>query len=88
VEHIVAVTKSKAYAFSRKERHFANLFGFSDAILAGMVYGLNEKKSLKEALALGSMAGYITIQRQEKFCSDLEKITEGISGLHIKELEI
>jgi 1-phosphofructokinase len=88
VENIVVVTRTAAYVFNKKDKHTANLLGFSDAIVAGVAYGLEQNISIKEALCLGCSAGFKTIEKNEKYCTNLEKVKENVANLNIKELTL
>jgi 1-phosphofructokinase family hexose kinase len=89
VENIVAITnEKKAYVFSQKDLKLANLIGFSDAIIAGVAYGIQSNMSIKEMLCFGCVAGYTTIERNQKYCADLKKIKERVASLQIEELSL
>ncbi|MFC1770443.1 1-phosphofructokinase family hexose kinase [Candidatus Margulisiibacteriota bacterium] len=88
IKNIVAITHKKAYVFSSKELHPANLLGFNDAIVSGLTYGLEKKKNLKDALSLGCSAGFITIETNEKFCLEPKKIEAYLPRLETKEIAL
>lgn len=88
VTDIVAVARGKAYVFSQPDLHYAHLLGFSGAIIAGFVYGSMQQKPLRDALSLGSMAGYACVSEQDKFCDFLEILEQHPPPLHIHELAL
>jgi 1-phosphofructokinase family hexose kinase len=88
IEYVVAITRKKAFIFSHKNLHTANLLGFNDAIVSGIVYGLENDMEIREALLMGSMAGYKTIKKNEKYCSDLDKIIKSKENITIEEIDL
>lgn len=71
VTQIVAVTTDRAMIFVPEEPSYVNLFGFNDAIAAGIVHGLNQQQSFYEAMLFGCAFGYAVSQEKEKSWPEL-----------------
>jgi len=88
VESIVAIKRERAFVISQPKPHFANLLGFSDAIISGLVYGLEQNKPFKEAFSLGCAAGYTNLESQKKFCVNLENVMQRAGELRVEEIPL
>jgi 1-phosphofructokinase len=88
VESIVAIKRERAFVISQPKPHFANLLGFSDAIISGLVYGLEQNKPFKEAFSLGCAAGYTSLESQKKFCVNLENVMQRAGELRVEEIPL
>jgi 1-phosphofructokinase len=71
VTQIVAVTPDRAMIFVPDDPNYMNLFGFNDAIAAGIVHGLSRKKSIFEAMLFGCAFGFAVSQEKEKSWPEL-----------------
>ena len=53
---------------------FQNLVGADDALLAGLIYKLDQKAAVEEALRFGMAAAILSAESREKLCRDPAKI--------------
>ncbi len=71
---VVAVTRNRAMVFKPDDPSYVNLFGFSNAIVAGIVYGMSRQKSFQDAMYYGCALGYAVTQEREKSCPKLDVV--------------
>ncbi|HPX56777.1 MAG TPA: PfkB family carbohydrate kinase [Syntrophales bacterium] len=71
---LVAVTRNRAMIFKPDDSSYVNLFGFSNAIVAGIVYGMSHQKSFQEAMYYGCAFGYAVTREREKSSPNLDVI--------------
>jgi len=71
---VVAVTRNRAMVFKPDDPSYVNLFGFSNAIVAGIVYGMSRQKSFQDAIYYGCALGYAVTQEREKSCPKLDVV--------------
>ncbi len=87
VGEIVAITRQGSRIFRRRDLHPANLLGFTDAVVAGLLYGLEDGRSLPEALAWASAAGFAVGEQETKFDLTMKYVEEALSLLEVEEIE-
>jgi len=74
VTQIVAVTSNQAMIFTPDDPSYINLFGFNDAIAAGIVYGMSHKKNFQDAMFYGCALGYAVSRTKEKSWPKLDAV--------------
>jgi 1-phosphofructokinase family hexose kinase len=87
IGEIITITREDSRIFRRRDLHPANLLGFADAVVAGLLYGLEGGHSLPEALAWGSAAGFAVGEQETKFDLTLKHVEEALSLLEVEEIE-
>ncbi len=87
VGEIITITRQGSRIFRRRDLHPANLLGFTDAVVAGLLYGLEGGRSLPEALTWASAAGFAVGEQETKFDLTLKHVEEAFSLLEVEEIK-
>ena len=85
VTQIVAVTRNRTMVFMPDDPSYINLFGFNDAIAAGIVYGMNRQKSFQDAMYYGCALGYAVSRTKEKSWPKLDVVERYLSKVRCCE---
>jgi len=85
VTQVVAVTRDRAMIFVPDDASYINLFGFNDAIAAGIVYGMSQQKSFQDAMFYGCALGYAVSRTKEKSWPKLDVVESCLSKIRCGE---
>ena len=65
---------------------FKNLVGADDALIGGILYQLNRKENVEEALRFGMAAAILSAESSEKICKDMDRIEEEMSAVSLQKV--
>ncbi|MFC1596131.1 1-phosphofructokinase family hexose kinase [Candidatus Margulisiibacteriota bacterium] len=82
----VADVEGHHYQAKIEDLRIVNLFGFGDALVGGLVLGLNENKSLIEILRSGLASGLVNVESIKKQISDRSKIENAKPRIKLMEI--
>ena len=83
IQEIVAVTKTGHYYVEIEDIKMSNLYGFGDAIVGGITYGITHDHNLLESLKIGIAAGVVKLESIKKYHADLKEIVQ-----HVKRIKM
>ncbi len=85
VENIVVVTRDNDYILRPQDLKIVNMLGYCDAIMAALIYKLDQGASTLEALIFAAAAGLTNIEDVGKQLVDAKGVEANLSRINVEE---